>query len=109
VQVVIVAALALFARFEVLAVAANVTVLLVYAACCLAAAELRRRDVRAGGIPFEVPGGSVVPWLALIVIAWLLRGLRRDEWIAAGFVVLVAVGVYAVTAASRRRRVASAA
>jgi APA family basic amino acid/polyamine antiporter len=109
VQVVIVAALALFARFEVLAVAANVTVLLVYAACCVAAAELRRRDVRAGGIPFEVPGGPLVPWLALVVIAWLLWGLRREEWIAAGVVVLVAMGVYAMTAASRRRRVAPAA
>jgi basic amino acid/polyamine antiporter, APA family len=109
VQVIIVAALALFARFEVLAVAANVTVLLVYAACCVAAAELRRRDVRAGGMPFEVPGGAVVPWLALLVIAWLLWGLRLDEWIAAGVVVLVAMGVYAVTAASRRRRVVPAA
>jgi len=109
VQVIIVAALALFGRFEVLAVAANVTVLLVYGACCAAATELRRRDVRAGGIPFEVPGGAVVPWLALLVIAWLLWGLRLDEWIAAGVVVLVAMGVYAVTAASRRRRVAPAA
>jgi basic amino acid/polyamine antiporter, APA family len=109
VQVVIVAALALFAQFEVLAVAANVTVLLVYGACCLAAAELRRRDVRAGGIPFEVPGGPVVPWLALLVIAWLLWGLQRDEWIAAAIVVVVAMGVYAVTAGSRRRRVAPAA
>jgi amino acid transporter len=107
-QVAIVAALALFGRFEVLAVAANVTVLLVYAACCLAAAELRRRDVRAGGTPFEVPGGAVVPWLALVAIAWLLWGLRLDEWIAAGLVVLVAVGVYAVTAGARRRRVAPA-
>ena len=108
VQVVIVAGLALFARFEVLAVAANVTVLLVYGACCLAASELRRRDVRAGGIPFEVPGGAVVPWLALAVIAWLLWGLRLDEWMAAGLVVLVAIGVYAVTAGARRRRVAPA-
>src|SRR5437763_526139 len=108
VQVVIVALLALFARFEVLAVAANVTVLLVYAACCLAAAELRRRDVRAGGIPFEVAGGAVVPWLALAVIAWLLWGLRLEEWIAAGLVVLVAVAVYVVTAGARRRRVVHA-
>jgi amino acid transporter len=108
VQAVIVAALALFGRFEVLAVAANVTALLVYAACCLAAAELRRRDVRAGGIPFEVPGGAVVPWLAVLVIAWLLWGLRLEEWIAAGIVVIVAMGVYAATAGARRRRAAQA-
>ena len=65
VQAVVVAAVALFARFEVLAVAANVTGLVVYAVCCLAAGELRRRDVRAGGVPFVVPGGAIVPWLVV--------------------------------------------
>jgi amino acid transporter len=108
VQTALVVALALFAQFEKLAVAANVTVLLVYAACCLAAAELRRRDVRAGGIPFRVPAGAVVPWLALVVIAWLLWGLRAEEWRAAGLVVAAAVVVYLVTAPARRARVAAA-
>ena len=105
-QSAIVAGLALFGRFEVLAVAANVTVLLVYAACCLAAAELRRRGVRSGGIPFAVPGGQIVPWLALAVIAWLLWGLRAEEWLAAGLVVVAAIVVYFATSASRRARVA---
>ena len=104
-QTVIVLALALFARFEQLAVAANVTVLLVYAACCLAAAELRRRDVRSGGIPFRVPGGAVVPWLALAVIAWILWRVRAEEWRAAAVVVAAAVAVYLATARTRRARV----
>jgi len=104
VQTVIVIALALLASFEVLAVAANVTVLLVYAACALAAAELRRRDVRSGGIPFRVPGGAVIPWLALLVIAWLLWGLRAEEWRAAALVVAAAIVVYAITARSRAAR-----
>jgi amino acid transporter len=108
VQGVVVAGLALFAKFEVLAVAANATGLVVYAVCCLAAGELRRRDVRAGGIPFVVPGGAIVPWLAVGVIGWILWGLKRDEWIAAGVVALVAMGVYAATAAARRRRVVEA-
>jgi amino acid transporter len=108
VQTALVIVLALFARFEQLAVAANVTVLLVYAGCCLAASELRRRDVRSGGIPFRVPAGAVVPWLALGVIVWLLWGLRADEWRAAGLVVVAAVVVYLVTAPSRRARVAAA-
>ena len=107
VQTAIVIVLALFARFEQLAVAANVTVLLVYAACCLAAAELRRRDVRSGGIPFRVPAGAVIPWLALIVIAWILRGLRVEEWRAAALVVAAAVVVYLATARTRRARVVS--
>ena len=105
-QAVIVAAVALFAKFEVLAVAANATGLAVYAVCCLAAGELRRRDVRAGGVPFVVPGGAIVPWLAVAVIGWMLWGLRREEWYAAGLVILVAMGLYVATAAARRRRVA---
>ena len=106
-QTAIVLALALFARFEQLAVAANVTVLLVYAACCLAAAELRRRDVRSGGIPFRVPGGAVVPWLALVVIGWILWRVRADEWRAAAVVIATAVAVYLATTRSRRARVVS--
>lgn len=108
-QTVIVLVLALFARFEQLAVASNVTVLLVYAACCLAAAELRRRDVRSGGIPFRVPGGAAVPWLALLVIAWILWGLRAEEWRAAALVAAVAAVVYLATARSRRARAMSTA
>jgi basic amino acid/polyamine antiporter, APA family len=107
VQTTIVIALALFARFEQLAVAANVTVLLVYAACCLAAAELRRRDVRSGGIPFRVPGGAVVPWLALVVIAWILWRVRAEEWRAAALVIAAAVVVYLATARARRTRLVS--
>ena len=108
VQTAVVIALALFARFEQLAVAANVSALLVYAACCVAAAELRRRDVRSGGIPFRVPGGAVVPWLALGVIAWLLWGLRAEEWRAAGLIVAATIVVYLVTATSRRARAVAA-
>ena len=108
VQAVVVAGLALFAKFEVLAVAANSTGLVVYAVCCLAAGELRRRDVRAGGTPFVVPGGALIPWLAVAVIGWILWGLRREEWMAAGLVMLVAMALYGATAAARRRRVAEA-
>lgn len=106
VQTAIVLALALSARFERLAVVANVAALLVYAACCLAAAELRRRDVRSGGIPFRVPGGAIVPWLALAVIAWILWGLRAEEWRAAALVVGAAVIVYFATVPARRARIA---
>jgi amino acid transporter len=108
-QTVIVATLALFANFEVLAVAANVSALIVYGACCLAAAELQRRDVRAGGIPFQIRGGRVAPWLAFLVIAWMLWGARAEEWRAAGIIVVAAVMVYVVTRSSRRARAMQAA
>jgi L-asparagine transporter-like permease len=75
-----------------------------YAACCLAAVELRRRGVEGGGIPFKVPGTHVAPWLALGVIAWLLWSLQAGEWIAAGLIVLAAALVFLVTSPSRRAR-----
>lgn len=109
VQTAVVLVLALFARFEQLAVLANGTALAVYAACCLAAAELRRRDVRSGGIPFRVPAGAVIPWLAVAIIGWIMWGLRAEEWRAAGLVAVAAIVLYLATARSRRARAASAA
>jgi APA family basic amino acid/polyamine antiporter len=105
VQTAIVITVGLFGIFEVLAVAANATMLVVYAACCLAAVQLRRRGVQGGGVPFRVPGASVAPWLALGVIGWLLWELKPAEWIAAGVIVVAAAMLFVATQASRRARV----
>jgi amino acid transporter len=103
-QTAIVLAIALFGNFEVLAVAANITILIVYAVCALAAIELRRRGVQGGGIPFQIPLTRVAPFLALAVIAWMLSGLAMSEWKAAGIILAVAVVVFVVTIPSRRAR-----
>jgi basic amino acid/polyamine antiporter, APA family len=105
VQTALVIVFGLFGIFEALAVAANVTMLIVYAACCFAAVRLRRRGVQGGGVPFRVPGTRVAPWLALVVIGWLLWELKPTEWIAAGVIVVLAAIVFVVTSASRRARV----
>ncbi|MDQ2666386.1 MAG: amino acid permease [Gemmatimonadota bacterium] len=104
VQTVIVGVLAVSGLFEALAIASNVAALLVYAACAVAVLELRRRDVRTGGIPFRIPAGSVVPVAALAVIAMLLSSVQRQEWYAAFAVVCIATVIYAVTLPSRRAR-----
>jgi APA family basic amino acid/polyamine antiporter len=108
VQTAIVLSVALFGNFEMLAVAANVTILIVYAACCFAAVELRRRGVEGGGIPFHIPGARVAPWLALGVIGWMIWSLKPTEWLAAGLILAIAALVYAVTIPSRRARAATA-
>jgi amino acid transporter len=105
VQTGIVIVLGLFGIFEVLAVAANATMLIVYAACCVAAVQLRRRGVAGGGVPFRVPGTRVAPWLALGVIGWLLWELKPAEWIAAGVIIVVAALLFVATHSSRRARV----
>jgi APA family basic amino acid/polyamine antiporter len=57
--------------------------------------------VQAGGIPFKVPGGAVVPFLALGAIAYLLSSIRLDEWAAAGAVLVISAILYFITARAR--------
>lgn len=110
-------ALAITGTFEKLAILANVSALALYLGCAVAAWRLRQMGVqgdpstalRAGGKGFRVPlpstalraSGGVVPWLACIVIVWLLTGLTRDEWMGFGACIVAASAAYAVT--SRRR------
>jgi amino acid transporter len=104
VQAVVVWALAVSSGFAKLAILANLSTLLLYAGCCLAAWQLRRKDVRAGGIPFRVPAASVVPWLALAVIAYLLMSITWSEWAVVAAVLAAAAALYAVTVGARGRR-----
>jgi amino acid transporter len=101
VQAVLVVLLAATGSFERLAVIANGSALVAYAACCVATFELRRRDVRSGGAPFEVRGAGLVPWLALAVILALLSTLQFVEWAALLVTILIAVIVYMIARARR--------
>lgn len=94
-------ALATSGTFEKLAILANASALALYLGCALAAWQLRRAGVEPGGTGFRVPMGGIVPWLACAVIAWLLTGLARDEWLAFGACLAGASLLYALTA--RRR------
>jgi amino acid transporter len=86
-------AVALSGTFERLAILANVSVLALYLGSALASWRLRQMGVQSGGggtTPLlRVPFAPVMPWLACIVILWLLTGLTRSEVI--GFVACVAV------------------
>jgi APA family basic amino acid/polyamine antiporter len=100
---VLVLALALTSGFEALVILANLSVLTVYLACCVAAWELRRRDVRGSGEPFRVPGGVAVPILAGVVIIALLSSITGREWATFGAVVVVATALYFATQGRRGR------
>ena len=106
VQSVLACTLAITSAFGRLAIIANVAALLVYFACSLAAWQLRRRDVRAGGVPFRVPGGGIVPLLSCAMIIGLLSSITLPEWRVLALVIAVASVLFAVT---RRRRAALAA
>jgi len=94
--------LAVSGTFEKLGIIANGSILLVYAVCCLAVLELRRRGVEAGGTPFRVPFSALVPVLALAVIAWILSSLTASEWKAVLLVLGVAVVLFFASVPSRR-------
>jgi APA family basic amino acid/polyamine antiporter len=95
-------ALAVSGTFEKLAILANVSALVLYLGCALAAWRLRSLGISSpGGTPFRLPLGNVVPWLACAVILWLLTGLTRDEWLA--FAACVAAGGLIYLAAGRNR------
>jgi amino acid transporter len=101
-QTLVVIGLAVTGSFEKLAIIANGSILVVYAACCLAVIQLRRKGVQESGTPFRVPFASVVPILAFLAIAWLMTSLSADEWKALLVVIGVAVIVYASSMSSRR-------
>jgi APA family basic amino acid/polyamine antiporter len=81
--------LAITSTFERLAILANLSTLMLYGACCLATWQLRRHDVRAGGVPFRVPAPGVVIVLALLLIGWMLTSITLAEW--AAFAIALAV------------------
>jgi amino acid transporter len=103
-QAALTCALAVTSTFEGLAVLANLSVLLLYGACSLAAWRLRRLDVRTGGVPFRVPAAGVVSAAACLVILWLLTGARPEEWTAIAAALAAATLLFLLTARSRRSR-----
>ncbi len=96
-------ALASSGSFATLVVVANVAILLMYGVVCVGLFQLRRKNVRAAGDPFVVPGGPVVPIAAAAVLVWLLSTATRAEWLATGITLLLASALYAASSITRRR------
>jgi APA family basic amino acid/polyamine antiporter len=90
VQGVIVCLIAISGTYVKLAILADVALLLVYLACCVAAAQLRRRNVGAERHPFVMPAGGVVPWLAAALIVGLIARASLSAWLLTGAVVAIA-------------------
>lgn len=96
--------LGLSGTFERLAVLSNISALLLYLLCSVAAFELRRRNVQESGTPFRVPFGPVIPWLSVAVILFLLSNATLAEMTAVGGTLALATLLYVF----RRKRVAVA-
>lgn len=100
---VLVAVLAVSGTFEALAVLSNIAALTLYFLCAVAAWALRRRDVRAGGEPFRVPGGPLLTVVTCALLVWVIsQTISATELRATAGVLLLAAGVYALRASRLR-------
>ena len=94
VYAIVVASVAISSSFTQLAVLANVASLTLYLTCVAAAFDLQRRDVRADGPPFALPGGPTIPLLAATVIVWLLSNAAYREFAVEALVLAAAALFY---------------
>src|SRR5262249_18615203 len=97
-------ALSFSGTFEQLAILGNLSGLLLYMSCAVAALVLRQRDVRSGGEPFRAPGGPLVPILACVAMGWvLMETISRTEVIAVSATLAVGSIVYITRARAFRK------
>jgi basic amino acid/polyamine antiporter, APA family len=104
IQTLVVILLATTGTFESLAVIANGSILLVYAACCVAVVQLRRLGIQQTGTPFRVPFAAAIPVVAFLIIAWILAGLSANEWRWLFVIVGVGAVIFAASMSTRRAR-----
>lgn len=94
---------ALSGSFVGLMVVATLATLIVYVICCLATIQLRRMDVRTdGALPFKVPGGPIVPILAVAIVVWLMTASTREEFLALATMLVVQTLVYFLMVGRKR-------
>ncbi len=89
-------AFALTGTFRSLVILSTVSTLLIYLGICLAAIELKRRDVRADGPPFHLRGGPTVPLLACVIVIWMLSSASRTEFLGVAAVLAIASLLYLI-------------
>lgn len=109
IQAVLCLGFALSGSFERLVVLSVIPILIVYLICCLAAIQLRRRDIRDGGtVPFKVPGGPVIPLIASAIVVWLMTASTKQEVLAMGAMLVAETVLFLLMRARRAREPAPA-
>ena len=98
-------AFALSGSFTGLMVVATLASLIVYLICCLATIQLQRKNIRTdGALPFNVPGGPVIPILAVGIVIWLMTASTRQEFIALAAMLAIETVLYFVMRGLGRAR-----
>jgi len=97
-------ALAIAGSFDTLALISGGAICLVYGLVSLAAWRAQRADLRErGDAPFVLPGGPLVPAMAVGAMVLIVTTLTAKEWTAILIALAALVAVYAGLHALRRR------
>jgi len=97
------AALALSGSFARLAVAAALAKLIMYAGCAAATLQLRRRGDQPRAT-FVIPGGPVVPIVALVVSIGIGFGATQEQLLGGVIALATGAALYAIQQLSAARR-----
>ena len=90
--------------FQVMAVMANVALLLLYLMACGAAVQLTRRNVREAGTPFDAPGGWTAPAMTAALMIWVLSTATAREFAVTAVVLAIATLAYLVRKRAQSQR-----
>lgn len=82
--------------FKQLAILASGALLLIYLAVVLAMIRLRLKKDAVVEKGFKVPGGMIIPFIAIAAIIWVLSNLSRAEIISLGIFIAVISVIYFV-------------
>ncbi|HEX6973251.1 MAG TPA: APC family permease [Vicinamibacterales bacterium] len=98
--------LAVSGTFQTMAAASAISRLVVYVATCASVLQLRKARfdgvVRPAG--FIVPGGPVIPLVAIVIALGILAGATRVQLIAGAATIAAGAVLFAIATAGARRR-----
>ena len=99
-------ALALVGNFEALALISGGAICLVYIAVSIAAWRAQQLGLRERGALFVLPGGPLVPAIAVLAMVAVVATLTLAEWFAIGAALVAIVLLYLALRHVRQRRLA---
>jgi basic amino acid/polyamine antiporter, APA family len=99
---------AIFGGFRQLAILASASTLLIYLGVVLSTIKLRSSVGAESEKTFQVPGGIIVPVLAICVIVWLLSNLSKQEITGITIFLIVLSLIYIVSGQIRKKNLRKA-